>query len=736
MSLSRISSSQNTAPDFSSLLRHRMRRIFLMVLLALLVVGLSLVFTLRTGHHLAEVYTRHVEATNRIQIELTLGHLWFEEIMAGDDERGITEVWHHFEAADRLATAILAGGETDFGKVYPLNDPGLRGQVDELLVQLDLFRAAAKHRFDVGQSARAGTLVDQQFDGFFESFLQGIEALNRDLHLLISRELRKFRIIQGALLAFSLALAVVMLAILYRYEMSRTEATRVLAASELRYRSFFEAAVEGIIIADQTTGSISYANPAICRKLGYDLEELLQLKIFELHSERHLEGIQERLQSHGNGNQGALMEIIFTCKDGSEFPAEVNSGPVEIDGRLHSIGLIKDLTERHEAKTEKEKLESQLRQAQKMEAVGNLAGGIAHDFNNLLQAILGYSEIMLEDGNLNPDCSRDLKKIQYSAERAADLTRQLLTFSRRQLISPQDFNLNQVIAEILKMLERLIGEGIELQSIVGHNLGTVCVDRSQFEQVLMNLCLNARDAMKGKGTLTIETENVVLDSKYCEDHPWAQPGRFVLLSVTDNGMGMDQNIIDQIFDPFFTTKEVGKGTGLGLSTVYGIVKQNSGLIHVYSELNCGTTFKIYIPMVERPAQDVGNKIFAPTRGGDETLLLAEDDPGVRGLATRILEDAGYHVLIAEDGELAWEIFQANAEILDLALLDVVMPKMGGREVQEEIFRIRPGFKVVFASGYSENAIHVGFVLDEKNILIQKPYRRDDLLSKIREVLDS
>ena len=216
----------------------------------------------------------------------------------------------------------------------------------------------------------------------------------------------------------------------------------------------------------------------------------------------------------------------------------------------------------------------------------------------------------------------------------------------------------------------------------------------------------------------------------------AQPGRFVLLSVTDNGLGMDQNTMDQIFDPFFTTKGVGKGTGLGLSTVYGIVKQNSGLLHVYSELDHGTTFKIYLPLVERPAQDVGNKIVVQVRGGDETILLAEDDPGVLGLGTRILEDAGYKVLTAEDGELALKVFMANIDTLDMALLDVVMPKMGGREVENEIHRFRPDFKVVFASGYSENAIHVDFVLDEGNILIQKPYRRDDLLSKIRQVLNS
>ena len=514
------------------------------------------------------------------------------------------------------------------------------------------------------------------------------------------------------------------------------EATLQLAASEKRYRSFFEAAVEGIIIADQQDFTFKYANPAICRMLGYSREELLRTRAMDIHPETVWEKVTAHFQKNADNEKSIALDFPCLRKDGTIFPAEIRSSRVEIDGRPHSIGFFTDLTERQADQMEKEKLEGQLRQAQKMEAVGNLAGGIAHDFNNLLQAILGYSELMLEGGELSADCGRDLKKIQQSAERAADLTRQLLAFSRRQLISPQDLNLNQIIAEILSMLERLIGEGIELQSIVGHNLGTVCVDRGQLEQVFMNLCLNARDAMDGMGTLTIETENVVLDSKYCQDHAWAQPGRFVLLSITDNGQGMDQETLEQIFEPFFTTKEAGKGTGLGLSTVYGIVKQNSGLVHVYSEVGRGTTFKIYFPLVERSARDVGNKITSPARGGNETILLAEDDAGVRGLAVRILRDAGYRVLAAPDGEQAVKMFRTQSESLDLALLDVVMPKLGGREVQEEINRIRPGFKVVFASGYSENAIHTGFILDQDKILIQKPYRRDDLLAKVRQALDS
>ncbi|MBU8870927.1 MAG: PAS domain S-box protein [Gemmatimonadales bacterium] len=729
--------SQNDSSfDPSRLIRRRMRLIFSLVITVGLVIGLAMTFVMRMSNNLAKVHSRHLAAVHGIQLDVTLAHLWFEEILNGDENVDIEEVWRYFEQTRGHVLAMLNGAEMPYGTVTPVEDPLFRKQLGDVLNQLINYEETALKRFEAGTSASSGSELDQAFDLFFENFLTQTHLLNDELNSQIKREIRNFRIVQLAMLVFFIALAVGLLTAAFRYEKGRVEATRLLAASEKRYRSFFEAAIEGIIIADLKDFTFKYANPAICEMLGYTSEELMRTRVMDIHPKSEWEEIADLFQKNAQNKKTAAMDLPCLRKDGSVFHAEIRSGLVEIEGRAHSIGFFTDLTERRQVQEEKEKLETQLRQAQKMQAVGNLAGGIAHDFNNLLQAILGYSELMLENENLPAECNQDLQKIQQAAERAADLTRQLLTFSRRQLISPKDINLNQVITEALQMLERLIGAGIELQRIAGHNLGTVCVDRSQLEQIFMNLCLNARDAMNGKGTLTIETENVVLDSAYCQDHPWAQPGRFVLLSITDTGMGMDKETLKQIFEPFFTTKEIGKGTGLGLATVYGIVKQNSGMVHVYSEAGHGTTFKIYFPLVERPALEVGNKINAPVRGGDETILLAEDDPGVLGLATRILQDAGYRVLSAQDGEKALEIFRANPDAMDLALLDVVMPKLGGREVQKEIQRTKPDFKVVFASGYSENAIHTDFILDKGNILVQKPYRRNDLLNKIRQMLDS
>jgi PAS domain S-box-containing protein len=734
------SSALNISPDHDAqtaqLLPRRLRRIYLLVVLVLAIFGVSMLHTLRTGHEMAAIHSRQVESVSRIQIEVAVAHLWFEEILTGDSNENIDSVWDHMETAQSYGDALLEGGQFDFGQIYPVVDPELRRHLETTQVQLNQFYEAARDRYELGSGAIAGSAVDQQFDEFFNSFLLQSRELNQMLHQSIERHLRDFRIVQISLLVFVLILAAGLSLVLYRYETRRVVATRMLAANEKRYRTIFDASVEGILIVDHSNNTIRYTNPTASQMLGYSDTEILGLSLAEIHLPEDREVVQNRAAGHATGDINLTSGLKYLRKDGSEFPGEVHSGPVTIDGRPHSIAFISDLSDSIQAQADKEKLEAQLRQAQKMEAVGNLAGGIAHDFNNLLQAILGYSEILGESQELSSDHRDDVGRIRLAAERAAELTRQLLAFSRRQVIAPQDLDLNGVIKDILQILERLIGEGIQLNNLAGNNLGTICVDRNQMEQIFMNLCLNARDAMEGRGTLTIETENVSIDHDYCEDHVWATPGRYVLLSITDTGHGMSPETREQIFDPFFTTKELGKGTGLGLSTVYGIVKQNSGMIHVYSEIDRGTTFKIYFPLVERPATEVGSKIARQAPGGTETILVAEDDPGVLGLAQRILGDAGYQVVTAVDGEAALKVFNTQQDSLDLALLDVVMPKLSGRDLQLEMCRIRPDFKVIFASGYSENAIHTDFVLNEGNTLIEKPYRRNDLLIKIREILDA
>ena len=326
-------------------------------------------------------------------------------------------------------------------------------------------------------------------------------------------------------------------------------------------------------------------------------------------------------------------------------------------------------------------------------------------------------------------------EVDHAAERAAGLTRQLLAFSRRQVLEMDDLDLNEVVENLMKMIRRIIGEHIRLSVIPGHSLGTVHADRIQMEQILMNLCVNARDAMPDGGELTIETENVVINGDYCATHIGAVPGRYVLLSVTDTGHGMDAETKARIFEPFFTTKELGKGTGLGLATVYGIVRQHQGMIQVYSEVDKGTTFKIYLPIVARTASKIGAKIERRVLGGNETILVAEDDEMVRNIAVRILESAGYTVLTAVNGRDALRVFHESGGKIDLILTDVVMPEMGGKGIYEALHKDHPDLRFLFTSGYSANSIHTGFVLHKGVELIQKPYAPDALLRKIRELLD-
>lgn len=390
---------------------------------------------------------------------------------------------------------------------------------------------------------------------------------------------------------------------------------------------------------------------------------------------------------------------------------------------------------RQQAERDRERMEIQLRQAQKMEAVGQLAGGVAHDFNNLLQAIQGYTDLVLADLSPEDLHREELEQVKSAAQRAADLTRQLLTFSRRQVIAPVDLDLNEVAGNLMKMIRRVIGEHIQLEFIPGYGLRTIYADRGQIEQVLMNLCVNARDAMPEGGKIAIATGNTALDPSFRATHPEAKIGPHVALCVSDTGCGMDPAMLSHIFEPFFTTKDPGKGTGLGLATVYGIVRQHDGLIEVESQEGIGSQFKIYLPSVDREAVPISHP--APLSGppGRETILLAEDDEAVRQLGKRILENAGYRVLTAGDGEEALGLFERFQDSIDLMLLDVVMPKLGGRALMDRIQSRCARMKFIFASGYSEQALHTGFVLNSGIDLIKKPYRAEELLKRVREVIE-
>ncbi|MDK2971605.1 MAG: hypothetical protein PWP23_1360 [Candidatus Sumerlaeota bacterium] len=399
-----------------------------------------------------------------------------------------------------------------------------------------------------------------------------------------------------------------------------------------------------------------------------------------------------------------------------------------------AIVLNQDVTDRRQAEDERANLEQQYRHAQKMDAIGQLTGGVAHDFNNLLQVISGATDMALEDVPQGHPAHESLLEVAEAGQRAARLVEQLLLFSRRQIMRPGVLELNGVVTDLLQMLRRVIGEHVRVEWTPGEELASIHADRGMIEQTIVNLCVNARDAMPEGGTITLATSNITIGEQFIATHQWAVEGEYVLLSVTDTGIGMNKETLDHIFEPFFTTKEVGKGTGLGLATVYGIVKQHGGMITAESQPGEGSIFHVYLPVSGMEAGPVKSASHhAPVRGS-ETILLAEDDEMVRNLARLVLERAGYTVLATHDGASAVALFRKHASEIDLAILDVVMPGMGGREALDEMRRIRPGAKVLFASGYSENALHTNFVLDEGLTLIAKPYGRDTLLRAVRNVL--
>ncbi|MGH9510317.1 MAG: ATP-binding protein, partial [Terriglobales bacterium] len=403
---------------------------------------------------------------------------------------------------------------------------------------------------------------------------------------------------------------------------------------------------------------------------------------------------------------------------------------VDDNGTPKLRGLMVDVTQQRE-------MEQQFRQAQKMEAVGQLAGGVAHDFNNLLMVIRGYCELMLDRLEAQSVVRTQAEGIMQAAQRASSVTRQLLAFSRKQVLSPKVLDLNDVVSDVSKMLLRLIGEDIELQVVKTSDLGRVKADPGQIEQVIVNLAVNARDAMPNGGKLTIETRNVDLDNVYARHHISVQPGPYVLLAVTDNGMGMDAETRSRVFEPFFTTKEQGKGTGLGLATVYGIVKQSGGYIWVYSEPGQGTTFKVYLPRVPDAAEsEAVTRARSQPDLASETVLLVEDEEGVRTVVRGFLEARGYHVLEAADGPEAIELARGRNGPIHLLLTDMVMPSMNGPELAERMLLVHPAIKVLYMSGYTPGGARHNHNLNLQAAFLEKPFSGETLSNKLREVLEA
>ncbi|MBI1865278.1 MAG: PAS domain S-box protein [Nitrospirae bacterium] len=491
-----------------------------------------------------------------------------------------------------------------------------------------------------------------------------------------------------------------------------------------------EQAVEPIIITNPDA-AIVYVNRAFEKQTGYTREEVLGKRPSILQSGRHDRAFYERMWGTLLKGEAWTGVLVNRRKDGTLYQEETVISPIrDADGRIANYVAIKlDVTRERE-------LEAQLRQSQKMEAVGRLAGGVAHDFNNMLTVITGYSEFLLKRLSESDPIRSEISAIRQAGERAAGLTRQLLAFSRRQVLAPQVLSLNKVVSEMEKMLGRLIGEDVEIIMVLGRGLSNVKADPGQIEQVVMNLAVNARDAMPEGGKLTIETADVDLSEAYVREHVGVVPGRHVMLSVSDTGHGMDDETRSHIFEPFFTTKEVGKGTGLGLATVYGIVKQSGGHVSVYSEPGRGTAFKIYLPRAEEEATPGQEVVPSEELRGTETVLLVEDEEGVRDLASRVLRENGYTVFEAENGQTALDVLDRHEGPVDLVLTDVVMPGMNGFELTKRASVLRPGSDVLYMSGYTEEMIGERGLLEADIPFLPKPFTPEALLRKVREVLAS
>ncbi|MBC2735704.1 MAG: PAS domain S-box protein [Desulfobacteraceae bacterium] len=530
-------------------------------------------------------------------------------------------------------------------------------------------------------------------------------------------------------------LGIFLVGLLLDHEENRRKSQIKLNASEKRYRELFESLVDVVYRTDRQ-GNIEVMSLSAETVFGYHPEEVEGKPMADFYRDpARRQQFVENLRCDGYIEN---FEAEIRKKNGSSVWVSTNAKMLtDASGAFSGVeGVARDISKIKKAEEDKFVLEKQLRQSQKMEAIGTLAGGVAHDFNNMLGAIMGYAELTLSEMDATHPLRQNVRQILEAARRSADLTRQLLGFARKQTIDPVVFDLNETVGRTLNMLRRLIGENIDLAWLPGATSCKVKMDPSQLDQVLTNLCVNARDAIPGVGKVTIETGLASFDEAYCVSHAGFIPGEFVLLAVSDNGCGMDKETLDHIFEPFFTTKAKGQGTGLGLAMVYGIVKQNEGFINTYSEPGQGTTFKIYLARHDPEARTVDTAAAKDHQGSQgETILIVEDDRILLEMGTMMLQRLGYTVLSAGTPSDALRLARETSTDIHLFLTDVVMPEMNGRDLADRLQKIRPTIKHLFMSGYTSNVIAHQSVLDVGVNFIHKPFSLKDLAAKLREVLD-
>ncbi|MDZ7832400.1 MAG: PAS domain S-box protein [Desulfobacterales bacterium] len=520
----------------------------------------------------------------------------------------------------------------------------------------------------------------------------------------------------------------------------RKQAEKAVAASEEKYRTILDSIEDGYFEVD-TAGNFTFFNDSACRILGYSSAELMGMNFRELTDKNNTEKVFQAFnQVFTTGASIKTFDWALIRKDGEKCYVDTSVSLMrDANGKAIGFrGVARDVTDRKKAEAEKEKLQAQLNQAQKMESVGRLAGGVAHDFNNKLTIINGYAEMAIDMMDPSDPLRKTIQEIYTAGKKSADIVRQLMAFARQQTINPVQLDLNETISGMLKMLQRLIGENIDLVWHPGNNLWPVKLDPSQVDQTMANLAVNARDAIADVGKIKIETNNVEVDDDYCNLYPYFVPGQYVMLSVSDDGSGMDKETLANLFEPFFTTKEIGKGTGLGMAMIYGIVKQHNGFINVDSEPGKGTTVKIYLPRLEteesalEPAKESTPTRQLPT--GTETILIVEDEIPVLQMSRQILERLGYTVQTAGNPSAALQLFEAYNGTIHLLITDVIMPEMNGRDLASRMAMSRPGLKILYMSGYTADVIAHKGVIDEGVKFIQKPFSMQELAVKVRDAI--
>lgn len=639
-----------------------------------------------------------------------------------------------------LSFGIFFDAIADFGYSYQtLQNSYFGGQWPDCFYMLGfvLMAWSAQHqvfRARKGKSQRAKAIEKSPFSWLPYAAVGLAYAL---LLYVVFRQHGTEPIIWLSVGAFLITALVVARQIVALRENSRLLEEKAARESEIRFEALVQHSSDAISIIDRDRRLV-YTSPASKSIFGYEGPDLYGMQLRTVvHPEDRDRAVSAISEIAASPRKSRPLDVRVRRRDGEWIYVESVLTNLLNEPSVGGIVInSRDVTERKKAEEALHESEERLRQAQKMEAVGQLAGGVAHDFNNLLAVIIGYADLVLRRMPRDDERThQQIEEIKKAGNRAKSLTTQLLAFSRKQVMQPKVLDLNGVVKDLDNMLRRLIGEHIEMRTVLSDDLGSVKADPGQIEQVLLNLAVNARDAMPNGGSLTIETSNVELDGGYTQTHRFVEAGSYVMIAVSDSGSGMSAELQSRIFEPFFTTKEKGKGTGLGLATVYGIVKQSGGSIWVYSEVGQGTTFKIYLPRVDEVATACEAAATAKEQlSGTETILLVEDEEAVRQMAREILKSNGYHVLHANDGNHAMQVAGQYEGAIDVMVTDVVMPHLGGRELAEKLSRARPDMRVLYMSGYTDDAIVHHGVLDGRAAFLEKPFTPDALALKVREVL--